>query len=57
MARMEDRREVHKRFRCGDVTKSDHLEDPGVDRRKVLQLILKKEDGDGACTGMIWLSV
>jgi hypothetical protein len=48
--------EVHKGFWCGDVKKSDHLEDPGIDRRKVLQLILREEDRDGACTGMIWLS-
>jgi hypothetical protein len=48
--------EVHTGFWCGDVTKSDHLENPGVVRRKILQLILKKENGDGAWTGMIWLS-
>jgi len=47
---------MHAGYWCGDVKKSDHLEDPGVDRRKILQPILKKEDGDGAWIGMIWLS-
>jgi hypothetical protein len=47
---------VHTGFWCGDVKKSDHLEDPGIDRRKILQLILKKNDGSGPWTGMSWLS-
>jgi hypothetical protein len=48
--------EVHTGFWCGDVKKSDHLEGPGVDRSKILQLILKEEDGGVSWTGMIWPS-
>jgi len=40
MYRAQRTGEVHTGFWCGDVKKSDHLEGPGVDRRKILQPIL-----------------
>ena len=47
---------MHTEFWCGDVKKSDHLEGPGVDRKKILELILKEEDGGWSWTGMVWPS-
>ena len=48
--------EAHTGFWWGDMREREHLEDLGVDRRKILKLILKKEDGGGAWIGLIWLS-
>jgi hypothetical protein len=49
------KREVHTGFRWGDLREGDHLRDPGVDRRKILNYIFKK--WDGACTGLSWLMI
>jgi len=48
------RGEVYTRFRWGNLRKRDHLEDPGVNRRIILRLILKKWDV-GARTGSVWV--
>ena len=38
------RREMHKMFLCRNWNEGDHLEDPDVDDRIVLKLILNKSD-------------
>jgi len=55
VARM-GRGEVHTGFWCGNMRERDHVEDPGLDGRIILRLILRKWDGRG-CTriGSIWL--
>jgi hypothetical protein len=45
---------VHTGFWLGNLREGDHLEDPGVDGRRILKWILKKWDG-GAWTGLIWV--
>jgi hypothetical protein len=40
----------------GNLRKSDHLEDPGVDGEDNIELDLQKWDW-GACTGLIWLRI
>jgi hypothetical protein len=49
--------EVHTGFRWGrgELRQRDHLEDLGVDRRIILKRVFKK--WDGACTGLIWLTI
>jgi len=37
--------EVHTGFWWGNLREGDHLEDPGVDRRIILKLIVRKWDG------------
>jgi hypothetical protein len=50
------RGEVHTGFWWGDLREGDHFEDPGVDRRIILNWIFKKWDG-WAWTGLIWLRI
>ena len=44
---MLGRREMHKRFLCGNLKEGDLLEDPGVDDRIVLKFVLNKSDSGG----------
>jgi hypothetical protein len=46
---------VHTGFWWGDVWEGGHLGEPGVDGRIILKWISKK--WDGACTGLIWLTI
>jgi hypothetical protein len=48
------RGEVHTGFWRRDVREGDHLEDPGVDLRIILNWIFKKWDEE-EWTGLIWL--
>ena len=48
--------EVRTRFWWGNLRERDHLGDPGVDRRIILRLILKKWDV-GIRTGSSWLRI
>jgi hypothetical protein len=45
-------RKVHTGFSLGDLREGDHLGDPGVDGRKILNWIFKKWDG-----GMDWIEL
>jgi hypothetical protein len=38
----------------GNLRERDHLEDPGIDRRIILRMILRKWDLE-AWTGLSWL--
>jgi len=38
---------VYTGFWWGNLRKSDHLEDPGIDRRIILVSIIRKWDGGG----------
>jgi hypothetical protein len=40
-------KKMHKRVLSGNRNEGDHLEDPDVDDRIVLKLILNKSDGGG----------
>jgi len=48
--------EVYTGFLCGNLRERDHIEDPGVDGRIILNLIFRKWDV-GALTGLIWLKI
>jgi hypothetical protein len=37
---------VHTGFWWGDLREGDHLGDPGIDMRIILEWIFRKEDGD-----------
>jgi hypothetical protein len=50
------RGEVHTGFWWGYLIERDHLEDLGIDGKKILKWIFKKWDG-GAWTGLIWLRI
>ena len=50
------RGEVYTGFWLGNLRKRDHLEDPGVDRRIILNWIFGKWDG-GPWTELIWLRI
>jgi hypothetical protein len=50
-------REVHTECWSGELTKRDHLKDPGVDRRIILKWIFEKWEGEGAWIGSIWLRI
>jgi len=43
-------------FGGGHLRERDHMEDPGVDGRKILRWIFRKWDG-GTWTGLIWLRI
>ena len=44
--------EVYAGFWWGNLSKRDHLEDPGVDGRVILRCIFRKGDG-----GMDWIDL
>ena len=43
-------------FSWRNLRESNHLEDPGVDGRKILRRIFRKLDG-GTRTGLIWVRI
>ena len=49
-------REVHTGFSWENARKRDHLEDLGVDGRKILKWIFKNWDWE-AWTGLIWIKI
>jgi hypothetical protein len=55
VARIGDQK-VHTGFGLGNLSERDHLEDPSIDGRVILKLILKKEDVK-AWIGLIWLGI
>jgi hypothetical protein len=50
-----EKREVHTGFWWGDLREDDHLGDPGIDVRIILNWIFKK--WGGAWTGLSWLRI
>jgi hypothetical protein len=50
VARMGEKKGAY-RIWCGDLREGDHLGDPGIDGRIILQCMFKKCDG-GAWTGL-----
>jgi hypothetical protein len=53
--KLSGRGEMHTGFWWGDLRKSDHFGDPGVDGRIILKWIFKK--WDGAWIGLSWLMI
>jgi len=47
---------VYTGFCCGNLKESDHLEDPGIDRRIILKWNFRKWDV-GVWTGSRWLRI
>jgi hypothetical protein len=43
-------------FGGGNIKERDHLEDQGVERRKILKWVFKKWDGE-AWIGLFWLRI
>jgi len=50
------RGEVHTGFCWGSLREGVYLEDLGIDKKIILELILKKLVGR-ACNGLIWLFI
>ena len=49
---------MHTGFRWRNLRERDHLEDPGIDGRKILKWIFSKWDvGGGVWAGSIWLRI
>jgi hypothetical protein len=48
--------EVHTGYWWGNLREGEHLEEPGVDGRKLLKLIFRKWDR-GSWTGFIWIRI
>ena len=47
---------MHKGFYWENLRERDHLENPGIDGRIILQWIFKTLGG-WACTGFVWLRI
>jgi hypothetical protein len=56
VAEVRETGEVHKGFCWRDLRKTDHLEDTGLDSRRIMKRIRKKWD-EGAWTGLISLRI
>ena len=50
-------REVYMGFWWGNLRERDDLDDPGVDGGIILRWILRKWDGGGRWTSLIWLRI
>jgi len=50
------RAEVYTGFWWGNLRERGHLEDPGLDEKKILRWIFRKW-GVGSWTGSIWLRI
>jgi hypothetical protein len=55
MWHVRGRGEMYTGFWWGDLREGDHFEDPGLDETIILKWILKT--WDGACIGLVWLSI
>jgi len=47
---------VYTGFWWGNLRERDHLEDPGIDGRRILRWFFRKWD-EGVWTGLIWLRI
>jgi len=56
VARLGERRGVYTGLWWGNLNEREHLEDPGVDGRKILRWIFRKWDM-GVWTGSSWLRI